>query len=126
VVEVVRSGRRWPRWLVQVLLGLGVSALVVGGLVAVGNIARDSLGPHDRYLLPFAEIECPAPPGQDRVEFLGEVQYNGQFPDSVNVLDPTLPDRLRTAFLKHRRVERVGKIEVLPPKKVRVELKFRS
>jgi hypothetical protein len=126
VVEPVGQKRRWPRWLIQVLLGLGVSALVVGGLVAVGNIARDSLGPHDRYLLPFTEIECPAPPGQDRIEFLGEVQYNGQFPDAVNVLDPTLPDRLRTAFLKHRRVERVGNIEVLPPKKVRVELKFRS
>lgn len=126
MVEPVGRKRRWPRWLVQIVLGLIVSALVVGGLVAVGNIARNSLGPHDRYLLPFTEIDCPSPPGQDRIEFLGEVQYNGQFPDAVNVLDPTLPDRLRTAFLKHRRVERVGKIEVLPPKKVRVELKFRS
>jgi hypothetical protein len=126
VVEAVRSRRRWPRWLLQVLLGLGVVALIVGGLVAVGNVARDSLGTHDRYLLEFTAIECPSPPGQDRIEFLGEVQYNGQFPDAVNVLDPTLPDRLRTAFLKHRRVERVGKIEVLPPKRVRVELTLRQ
>jgi hypothetical protein len=99
--------------------------VVVGGVVAVGNAARDSLGPHDRYLLRFTDIECPAPPGQDRAEFLGEVQYNGAFPDRVNVLDPTLPDRLRAAFARHKKVERVGRITVLPPKRVQVELAFR-
>ena len=67
--------RRWPRRLAQVVLGLGAVALAVGGVVAVGNVARDALGPNDRYLLPFAEIDCPAPPGKDRAEFLGEVQY---------------------------------------------------
>jgi hypothetical protein len=43
----------------------------------------------------------------------------------VNVLDPTLPDKLRAAFAKHKRVARVGKIELLPPKRIRVELTFR-
>ena len=118
--------RRWPPRLAQVVLGLAAAALVVGGVVAVGNLARESLGPHDRYLLPFADIDCPAPPGQDRAEFLAEVQYNGSFPDRVNVLDPTLPERLRVAFGRHRKVEKVGRITVVPPKRVQVELTFRK
>lgn len=119
------SPRRWPRRLAQIVLGLAAAAVVVGGLIAVGNAARDSLGPQDRYLLPFNEIECPAPPGQSRAEFLGEVQYIGAFPDRVNVLDPTLPDRLRTAFAKHKKVERVVRVTVAPPRRVQVELTFR-
>jgi hypothetical protein len=117
--------RLWPRRLAQVVLGLAAAALVVGGVLAVGKVARDSLGPHDRYLLAFTDIDCPAPTGQDRVEFLSEVQYNGPFPDRVNVLDPTLPDRLRAAFERHRKVERVGRITIVPPKRVEVELTFR-
>lgn len=117
--------RRWPRRLAQIVFGLAVAALAVGGVVAVGNIARDALGPSDRYLLPFAEIDCPTPPGQDRAEFLGEVQYIGRFPDRVNVLDSTLPDKLRAAFAAHRRVAKVGRVSVLPPKRVQVELTFR-
>jgi hypothetical protein len=108
-----------------VVLGLAAAGLVVGGVVAVGNVARDSLGPSDRYLLAFSEIECPAPPGQDRAGFLDDVQYNGAFPDQVYVLDPNLPDRLKEAFGRHRRVEKVGKITIGPGKRVRVELTFR-
>jgi hypothetical protein len=111
--------------LTQVVLGLAAAGLIVGGVVAVGNVARESLGPHDRYSLPFNEIECPTPPGQDRSEFLGEVQYTGRFPDRVSVLDPTLPERLKEAFGQHPRVERVGSVTVLPPKRVKVELTFR-
>lgn len=118
--------RRWPRWLAQVVLGLGVSALAVGGLIAVGNAARESLGPRDRYLLPFKAIECPAPPGTDKGAFLDEVQYLGQLPDEMNILDPTLPDRLRDAFGRHPRVKGVGKITVLPAKRVLVELTFQE
>jgi hypothetical protein len=116
--------RRWPRRLAQVVLGLTAVALAVGGVVAVGNIARDALGPTDRYLLPFAAIDCPVPPGKDRVEFLGEVQYNGKFPDRINVLDPGLPEQLREAFRQHPRVARVDVVRVLAPKRVQVELTF--
>jgi len=126
VVKTVASPGRWPRWLAQVAFGLAVAGLAVAGVIAVGNTARESLGPHDRYLLPFKEIECAAPPGQDRAEFLGEVQYSGPFPDKVNVLDPTLTDRLRDSFARHRRVERVINVSVQPPKRIRVELTFRS
>ena len=125
MVKSAVSARRWPRRLTHVVFGLAVAALVVGGVVAVGNVARDALGPHDRYLLPFSEIECPSPPGQDRAEFLGEVQYNGAFPDELYVLDPTLSDRLKAAFAAHKRVEKVGKITIGPGKRVQVELTFR-
>jgi hypothetical protein len=117
--------RRWPRRLAQGVLGLAAVALVVAGVVAVGNVARDALGPTDRYLVSFAEIECPTPPGKDRAEFLGEVQYNGRFPDRINVLDPTLPDQLREAFRQHPRVAQVSTVRVLPPKRVKVDLTFR-
>jgi hypothetical protein len=53
------------------------------------------------------------------------VQYYGQFPDSINVLDPTLAERLRAAFARHGKVERVGKISIVPPRRVTVELSFR-
>ncbi len=109
----------------QVVFGLATAGLIVAGVIAVGNAARDALAPEDRYLLPFAEIDCPAPPGQLKAEFLGEVQYLDRLPDRVNVLDGALPDQLRAAFEKHRRVERVVKISVVPPKRVRVELVFR-
>jgi len=123
---MVTATRRWPRRLVQVVFGLAVVALAVGGVVAVGHIARDAIRPNDRYLLSFADIECPTPPGQTRAEFLGEVQYTGKFPDRVNVLDPALPDRLRAAFAGHPRVASVGAIRVLSPRQVQVELTFRS
>jgi hypothetical protein len=118
--------RRWPRRLVQVVLGLAAVAVAVGGVVAVGHVARDAIRPNDRYLLSFADIDCPTPPGQTKSEFLEEVQYNGKFPDRVNVLDPTLPDRLRAAFAAHRRVASVRTIRVLSPRQVQVELTFRS
>jgi hypothetical protein len=108
-----------------VVAGLAVAALVVAGVVAVGNVSRDALGPRDRYLLPFAEIEAPAPPGMNPTEFLDEVRYLGPYPEKLNVLDPGLPDMLREAFSKHRRVKSVEKVSILPPKRVRVALTFR-
>ena len=125
MVKEQEARRRWPRWIIQVLVAVLVAGLAITGIIAVGNAARDSLGPHDRYLLPFNQIGCATPPGVDRAAFLGEVQYIGQFPDSINVLDPTLPERLRSAFERHRRVQRVIKISVTPPKRVHVELVFR-
>jgi hypothetical protein len=124
VVKDAVKPRQWPRRVVQVFLGLTCAGLAVGGVMAVGNAARQSLGPEDRYLLPFFEIECPKPPNQDPLEFMGEVQYRGQFSDKVNVLDPTLSDRLRSAFARQPGVEKVGKITILAPRRIIVELTF--
>lgn len=117
---------RWPNWVIQIVLGLSVSGLVIAGVVAVGNVAREALGPQDRYLLPFNEIECPTPKGQQPTDFLGEVQYIGTFPDQINVLDATLAVKLREAFERHPKVERVEKVTISPPKKVRIELVLRG
>ena len=116
---------RWPRVLMRVTLALAAVCLVVGGLVAVGNLARDSLGPADRYKVDFAAIDCPAPPGMTREDFLAEVQYNGAFGDDLSVLDPALPDKLRAAFAKHRAVAAVNKVTIRPPKHITVDLTFR-
>jgi hypothetical protein len=125
VVKDADKLRRWPRRSIQFGLGMCVAALVIAGVIAVGNAARDSIGRPDRYQFAFSDIECPAPPGMDHRKFLDEVQYNGQFDDQVSVLDPTLPDRVRAAFERHPRVEKVGKVQVLPPKRVVVELTFK-
>lgn len=117
---------RWPTLLMRVTFALAIVCLVIGGLVAVGNLARDSLGPTDRYRVDFMAIECNTPPNMSREDFLGEVQYTGRFPDDISILNPTLADQLRTAFLRHRLVADVKKITLLPPKKIIVELTFRN
>ena len=118
-----RPPRRWPRRLAQVVAGLAVAALVVAGVIAVGNAARDALGPRDRYLLPFNEIEAPALPEWTR-PVLDEVRYLGPYP-KLNVLGPGLVDMVRRGLLSTAAVKSVEKVSVLPPKRVRVELTFR-
>ena len=44
MVNRLDAPRRWPRWLVQVILGLGIAGLTLAGVIAVGNATRDSLG----------------------------------------------------------------------------------
>ena len=43
-----------------------------------------------------------------------------------DVLDADLPERLKTAFAKHPKVERVDKVTITPPKRVRVDLVLRK
>lgn len=119
------DSKSWPIILMRVTLAVSALALVLGGLVAVGNLARDTLGPADRYRVDFMSIECSSPKGKTRENFLGEVQYNGRFSDDLSVLDPSLPDKLRVAFARHQSVDEVVKITVRPPKRIIVELKFR-
>ena len=114
--------RRWP----AVAFALLGAAAAVGGVAAVGRLARDTLGPQDRYRVRFADVDCPSPPGLERTRFLDEVQYLGEVPDALNLLDPAMPERLRAAFAKHKHVARVGQAVATPPKNVRVELEFRD
>ena len=117
--------KRWPVVLMKVTLAVAAPCLEIAGLSAGGNLARDTLGPANRYRVDFMAIECPAPQGSTRENFLGEVQYNGRFADDLSILDPALPDKLRVAFARHKAVDEVVKITVLPPKRISVELKFR-
>jgi hypothetical protein len=122
---VVNAKRGWPAILGKCVAGLAVAVAIVAGAIAVGNAARDSLGPHERYSVAFVEIDCPIPDGMNPTVFLNEVQYTDQLPDRVSTLDPNLADRLRAAFAKHPRVAEVQKIEIGPGKRIRVNLTLR-
>jgi hypothetical protein len=104
---------------------LAVLALFLGGLLVLGKLAGERLAAGDRYVISFADIECaPSPPGA-RAEFLDEVQYLAGLPDRVRLLDADLGDRLAEAFARHPRVEKVDRVEVVPPRRVRLHLVFR-
>ena len=120
---------RWGSFCLR--LGLALSpllavALFLGGLVIVGQLARDSLADRDRYQFPFSRIECAAPPGMSRTDFLDEVQYLAGLPDRVNVLDEGLPARLAHAFALHPRVAKVEGVQVRSAEQIQVRLVFRT
>src|SRR5438309_1362544 len=95
--------------LLAALAGLG---LLLVGLAAFGPWALEQLRPRDRYRLSLAEVDCPSPPGLAKNEFLEEVQYYGELPEELEVLDRHLPGRLADAFALHPWVERVERVEV--------------
>ena len=103
-------------------LTLAAIAVSLAGILILADLARPSVSRQERYQIPFEEIDCPLPTGMEKADFLAEVAYIGEFPRLLNITDTELPDRLAAAFAKHRRVQKVGKIEVVPPRTVRVEL----
>jgi hypothetical protein len=108
----------------RALAAVAAVALVLGGLVAGGRLLREQLRPLDRFTIPFADIECAAPPGLSRADFLGEVQYISRLPDRVELLDDGLSAHLTAAFTRHPWVERVEGVQV-GPGQVRVRLTLR-
>jgi hypothetical protein len=103
-----------------------VVALLLAAVIVLGRSARDALRQQPRYTLPIADVDCTPPPGGDRAAFLGEVQYLAELPDRLALLDDDLPGRLARAFARHPCVERVERVEVVPPHQVRVRLAFRT
>jgi hypothetical protein len=114
---------RWVCKNLALLAGLG---LLLFGAAAFGPWALEQLRPRERYRVAFTAIECAAPPGLSRSEFLDQVQYYDSQPDELELLDRTLPARLAGAFERHPWVERVEQVEVVPPRRVRVRLTFRT
>jgi hypothetical protein len=114
------------KWGVQLGLAVAGGVLVLLGLVFGGKAARDSLRPHERYAIDFLDIACPAPPNQQRLDFLSEVQYLASMPSRLRLLDDDLPAQLTAAFGRHPWVERVEEIELAPPGQVRAKLRFRK
>jgi hypothetical protein len=109
-------------------LGLAVAAAIALVLIGFGSLARFSrqqIRDWDRYTVVFGDIECVPPQGQERREFLGEVQYLAGFPEHLRLLDERLPERLAEGFAKHPRVRKVVSAEVLPDRKIRIELVYR-
>jgi hypothetical protein len=110
----------------QVLIPVVGAGLLVFGLIALGKAARDRLRQHERYTLAVGDIDCPAPPGMRRPDFLAEVQYVGHLPDRLPALDDDTPVRLTAAFAGHPWVETVAEVRLLPPDGARVRLTFRT
>ena len=110
----------------RLLTAVLVAAALVAGLIALGHWTRADLDRRDYYAVPFADIDCPAPPGRDRAAFLAEVQYLGGLPDQFHLLDPTLAARLTEAFAKHPAVEAVEGVDLHPPRSVSVRLRLRE
>jgi hypothetical protein len=107
-------------------LAIILVALILGGTVLAGRWMRIQLRDHERFRFAFADIECPAPPGVDRSEFLSEIQYTGNFADHLSTLDRDLPERLTSALRKHGWVEAVEACEIHSGNRVSVRLRFRT
>jgi hypothetical protein len=114
------------RFFVPLLIALASAALLVAGLVFLGQVARERLGDSDRFAISFGEMECfPPPPAQDRATFLNEVQYLAAMPSRLRLLEDDLVKRLAEAFVRHPWVERVERIS-RGPQQVRVYLVYRT
>ena len=114
-----------PR-LVPPLVLLGGAALLLLGVVALGRVARERLRDEPRYAVAFDDIDCPPPPGADRLALLHEVQYLARLPGRLPVLDDELPARLAEAFARHPWVEEVEEVRILLPDRVLVRPRFRA
>jgi hypothetical protein len=116
------SGRRLSQLGIPVL----AASLFLAGLIVAGRLARDGLRQQERYTIAFADIECPPAPGQERGDFLGEVQYLAGLPDRLSLLEDDLAERLHQAFGRHPWTEKVTRVEVNLPGQVQVELVYRT
>ncbi|MBX9585295.1 MAG: hypothetical protein K2X87_33735 [Gemmataceae bacterium] len=120
------AARRWPRRVAAALVTLAAAAGAVVAVRWVGDEATSRIARHDRYAVPFAEVEFDPPPGTGRDTFLAEVRYAGQPPDPVHPLDPADRGRLAAAFAAHPWVEAAEVVAADPPAAVRVRLRFRT
>ncbi len=109
-------------WIAPVV-GVG---LAVAGIFFLGQATRNRIRGEDRYTAAFADIDCLPPPGAKRADFLLEVQYLAEQPDQLRLLDDGLPARLAGAFARHPWVERVERVEIVPPRQIRVRLLYRT
>lgn len=112
-------------WLLPVIGVTAALGLVLAGVVMAGRYAREQLRGQERYAIAFADLDCEPPPGLTREAFFGEVQYLGNQPARLHLLDDGLPKRLAEAFGRHPWVERVRQVEITPERRIRVQLLYR-
>ncbi len=113
----------------QVVVGVAwlmLIAAVLIGVIALGRWSLGQLKTDDRFQIDFRDIECDAPPGMSRTDFLDEVRYISQLPTRVSVADVETHDKLRAAFKAHAWVLSVDEIQPLSPSRLRVHLVFRQ
>jgi hypothetical protein len=109
----------------RILATLCGAALVIGAVLAAGRWLKDDVRGNERYRFSVRDIECDPPAGSSREQFLNEVHYYGQLPETMNVLDDDLSQRLRDAFGKHPKVKGIRQINITAPNRVRVDVEYR-
>jgi hypothetical protein len=106
-------------------LALAIGVLL-GGVLWLGTFARQQLRDQQRFQVAFSNIECNAPDGMPRPDFLEEVQYLGRLPERFSIFDDGLREILQVGFAKHPWVAEVRKVDLVPPRSVRVSLSHRQ
>jgi hypothetical protein len=114
-----------PR-LLQVSALLSILGFFLLAAAVIHHVTRTQVQEWERFTIPFAELDCPAPPGQDQAEFLAEVRTQADLPDRLHTLDSSLILRLGRAFEQHPAVERVEQLAAYPGGHIRVLLEFRQ
>src|SRR4051794_3356328 len=109
-------------WVLFTLMPCAMVVAVLIGIQTVGGWTRSGLRGSERFQLAFADIECTPPPALSPRDFLGEVQYLSESPERIDLLARELPRVLTAAFSRHPWVQGVERVEVLPGRKVRVQL----
>lgn len=110
----------------QVLILLAGLGVVFVGLMELTRITRDKVRDSDRYTALFRDIDCTPPPEKSRADFLNEVRYLTDFPEKLRLLDDDLQERLYKAFGQHPWVEKVERVEIVPPRLIHVSLVYRT
>ncbi len=110
----------------KALLALALAFGVLVGIAWFGSKAGTEVAQQGRYTVAFADIETAAPPGRDRIDFLNEVRYLGDLPETVQSVDPKLSEKLKAAFRKHPWVLEAGDVTVTKQGAIRVALQFRE
>jgi hypothetical protein len=114
------------KWVAQAVVSALGGTLLLAGLLFLGREAGERLHDERRCTASFAGIECEPQGSLDRPDFLTEVQYLGGLPDQLDLLDPELPSRLARVFANHPWVEEVRRVEVTPPRRIRIHLAYRT
>jgi hypothetical protein len=112
-----------PKWVTQILAPLLCGVLLLLGVVALNSLLRGYFHDNQRCTIAFSDIEVEPPGKLSCEEFLGEVQYLANWPDQINLLDDGLPAHL--SFAVHPWVESVERVQITPPRQVRVLLRYR-
>lgn len=116
------------RFLMALMGGAVILLGLFQGFQLIHSALQQRISLRDRYLVDFDAIECPSPPGSDRLSFLAEVRYLSQYPPRFSILSPDLAESLRAAFASHPWVAAVRNVTIMPApqRQVHVDLRFRT
>lgn len=107
------------------LVGLLLVVGLLAGLIGLGRWSRQTLESQQKTPLTWENIEVATPPGISRAEFFEQVRYYAQMSGPFDFFQKDLEEKLKAGFESHPWVEKVQKVERLPPRRVKVEVRFR-